>query len=674
MMARRVLLSLLLSLLPALAWGQGVNAVHPVKPNGTALFPSAFASADNIAAQTSTALHGFMFVWDSGGSNWDRWTGAVSQSGTWTVQPGNTANTTPWLTKIHDGTLFATVRDTGSSDSLNVAIVDGSGNQITSFGGGTQYTEDVASAADPVGTQLIARRRDTLSAETTTDGDNTAVNATSKGELYVKHTDPITVTDGSGALNVICDSGCGGAASFEDNDAFTFNTTAVNNMGAVVDDTATNTITENSAGAVRMNTNRILYTQPTGSTGTALHSAPVALGDDTSNPTVGAVGVYIMCFDGTTWDRCRGTTIDSDDNSIASAQSSSLVVNENYVFDGTNWTRQLAAANALNSTGAGISTAQIVGQFDDTAPTAITENQFGNLRMSANRNLFNTIRDAAGNERGANVNASNAVLVAQTGELPAGTQNIGDVDIASLPNEGQQTMANSISVAIASDQSTLNVIGTLADDGNAAATNRLPTMPAIAQSGFNSATSGRNTALNTLSGTGAALVAAMPDMSLESYSASAVVSSASSATDISVLPGNANNTVLVTEVRVSCTQTTAGNVELHIIKRGSADSGGTSSGMTEVPDDANYSAADSALLTYTANPTINGTVGDIDIVKLGCMATGTTVPNDLYIGNFRQKPIVLRGTAQQLAVNLNSATVSGGSFAITWKWIEASGL
>jgi hypothetical protein len=41
--------------------------------------------------------------------------------------------------------------------------------------------------------------------------------------------------------------------------------------------------------------------------------------------------------------------------------------------------------------------------------------------------------------------------------LPAGNNNIGDVDIASLPNEGQQSMANSISVAIASDQSALTV-------------------------------------------------------------------------------------------------------------------------------------------------------------------------------------------------------------------------
>lgn len=79
--------------------------------------------------------------------------------------------------------------------------------------------------------------------------------------------------------------------------------------------------------------------------------------------------------------------------------------------DGTNLRGWLNAANALNSTGAGIGTAQVVGQFDDVAPTAITENQFGNLRMSANRNAYTTIRDAAGNERGVNVNASNQLSV-----------------------------------------------------------------------------------------------------------------------------------------------------------------------------------------------------------------------------------------------------------------------
>lgn len=97
-----------------------------------------------------------------------------------------------------------------------------------------------------------------------------------------------------------------------------------------------------------------------------------------------------------------------------------------FVFNGTTWDRLKGAANALNSTGTGIPTAQIVGQFDDVSPTAITENQFGNLRMSTNRNLYGTIRDAAGNERGANVSAGNALLV----DASATTQ---PISAASLP-------------------------------------------------------------------------------------------------------------------------------------------------------------------------------------------------------------------------------------------------
>lgn len=87
--------------------------------------------------------------------------------------------------------------DLTSSNPAVVAIVDGNGDQITSFGGGTQYTEDAAAAADPVGTMGMAVRADALAAVTTTDGDNIAQRATNKGELYVKHVDsiPVTATD-----------------------------------------------------------------------------------------------------------------------------------------------------------------------------------------------------------------------------------------------------------------------------------------------------------------------------------------------------------------------------------------------------------------------------------------------------------------------------------------------
>lgn len=81
----------------------------------------------------------------------------------------------------------------------------------------------------------------------------------------------------SGSINVNCTGGCGGAATFTDNSAFTFNTTSITNIGAVVDDVATNTVAENSAGTPRMNTNRILYFNPRNNAGTEI-PFPAALG------------------------------------------------------------------------------------------------------------------------------------------------------------------------------------------------------------------------------------------------------------------------------------------------------------------------------------------------------------------------------------------------------------
>ena len=66
------------------------------------------------------------------------------------------------------------------------------------------------------------------------------------------------VDAGNTAFRVNCVVGCSGS-SFADSSAFTFTTTPISLTGFVVDDTATNTVAENSAAAARMNTNRILY-------------------------------------------------------------------------------------------------------------------------------------------------------------------------------------------------------------------------------------------------------------------------------------------------------------------------------------------------------------------------------------------------------------------------------
>ena len=57
--------------------------------------------------------------------------------------------------------------------------------------------------------------------------------------------------------------------------------------------------------------------------------------------------------------------------------------------------------------------------FDDTLPDSVDEGDVGVGRMSANRNQYVTIRDAAGNERGLAIDANGAIAVTGAG---AGTQ------------------------------------------------------------------------------------------------------------------------------------------------------------------------------------------------------------------------------------------------------------
>lgn len=99
-----------------------------------------------------------------------------------------------------------------------------------------------------------------------------------------------------------------------------------------------------------------------------------------------------------------------------SATGSTIPANAHFIggTDGTNLVGAKMAAHGTNTT-SGLLAAGIAAEFDDTSPTAVTENQFGNLRISSNRNLYSTIRDAAGNERGVNVTAGNALTVDGSG-------------------------------------------------------------------------------------------------------------------------------------------------------------------------------------------------------------------------------------------------------------------
>jgi hypothetical protein len=66
----------------------------------------------------------------------------ASQSGTWTVQPGNTANTTPWLAKVHDGTNASTVKAASTAAvAADTALVVAVSPNNYDFGSGTGGTK-----------------------------------------------------------------------------------------------------------------------------------------------------------------------------------------------------------------------------------------------------------------------------------------------------------------------------------------------------------------------------------------------------------------------------------------------------------------------------------------------------------------------------------------------------
>ncbi len=156
------------------------------------------------------------------------------------------------------------------------------------------------------------------------------------------------------------------------------------------------------------------------------------------------------------------------------------------------------------------------------------------------------------------------------------------------------------------------------------------------------------------------------------YSSSFNVASAVTATDIAVITGSATKTLYVTKVIVSAEATASALVDLLLIKRSAADTGGTPVVNTPIPHDSLDAAATGTVTSYTANPGALGAA--VGTVRRGYVeaaaAAAVSSPTVIFEFGERGKPITLRGIAQQLAINLAGVTVTGGLFTITYEWYE----
>jgi hypothetical protein len=98
--------------------------------------PAVAALADNTANPTLTKLQNFNMVWDSSGSNWDRWTGGVSQLGNWSTRTlDGSGNIIPSSTSAPGGTdRGLNVRQVGLIQTSMDDTVTATGSPSTGIG------------------------------------------------------------------------------------------------------------------------------------------------------------------------------------------------------------------------------------------------------------------------------------------------------------------------------------------------------------------------------------------------------------------------------------------------------------------------------------------------------------------------------------------------------------
>jgi len=349
-----------------------------------------------------------------------RVTGTVTISGTVTANAGTNLNTSA-----------LSLETTQASVLTSVQLID---DTIKVLGTDT-YTE-----ATTKGSVIAAVRRDadTTLVDTTNEIGPLQMDANGrlKVEAFSGETLPVSLTSttitGSVAVTnagtfVVQENGAAlTALQLIDNpvqvlgtDVYTEATSSGMTIGAVRRDADTTLVnTTNEFGPLQMDANGRLKVEIFD--GGDSHTV-----DGTITANIGTTGGLVL--DATLTDRISAGANPGD--GISNTQPVGFIKTLTAIFNGTGWDRLRATSNGLNSVGTGITAAALVGQFDDTTPTSITENQFGNVRMSANRNLFETIRDAAGNERGANVTAGNALVIDGSAVTQPISGNIGILPI-----------------------------------------------------------------------------------------------------------------------------------------------------------------------------------------------------------------------------------------------------
>ncbi|UOF79032.1 glycoprotein repeat domain-containing protein [Caudoviricetes sp.] len=206
--------------------------------------------------------------------------------------------------------------------------------------------------------------------------------------------------------------GSGSAPSKPDDGAFTIGTDVVSPIGALADETTPDSVDEGDVGLLRMTLDRLLKIQIAG----MASGVAVPVTDNGGSLTV----------DGTFWQATQPISaaslpLPTGASTLAEqqTQTTALQLIDDVVFtDDTAFTPATSKVLAIGA------------EADEIATDSVDEGDIGALRMTTDRMLYTKI----GTALPAGTNNIGDVDVLTLPALPAGTNNIGDVDVLTLPS------------------------------------------------------------------------------------------------------------------------------------------------------------------------------------------------------------------------------------------------
>lgn len=698
-----------------LALDATVAETHGSAAGGTAAAKSGLgAGLYNTAPPTLTNGQQAALQLDSSGNL------KTTSSGTSTVTQG----TTPWVDNVSQFGGSNVVTGTGisgagiprvtvSSDSSvqsvqsgtwNQRLQDGSGNAITSQTSGAQRALDVG--IDVAGVQVDPRTRTwsllsgtdsvssiqsgswttgrTWSLLNTTDSVNSVQSGswtTGRTWSLLNTTDSVNVGNFPSTYAVTQSTSPWVISGTVTANAGTGNFTVVQatgtNLHAVLDTTSTTAVTQ--ATAANLNATVVQ------SSGANLHvnvdSAPTTTVTGTVTANIGTTNG--LALDATlTGGTARTKVTDGTNNAAVKAASTAalatdpaLVVavspNNSVAVTGPLTDTQLRASSVpVTATGSGnFTVVQPTGTnlhavLDTTSTTAVTQATAANLNA--------TVVQASGANLHVNVDSAPTTTVTGTVTANAGT----NLNTSALALSATQTDGTQKTKIVDGSNNTVGPVTTLSAVNYmpvVLASSATPGAAAVARSIQIAGSDGTN-AQTIKVDTNGNLVTVQKDSTLATYSACATnLAAAATPTDVATLAGSGTKTIKVLRVSFAGTENTLASRDVRLIKRSTADTGGTSAALTAVSHDSNNAAATASALSYTANPTLGTTVGTFRAEQKNISTGGganATVSTVWQFGNNQDQSIALRGTAQQIAVNLNSVTAAGNALDICFDWTE----